>query len=224
MFHQSFSANHQGRDFAIGDLHGMYDLLFEALDKVDFDFAKDRCFSVGDLIDRGARSEQCLGLINEPWFHPVCGNHEDTLRMVARCLASSAITADWILNGGRWHLLVPTEKLHYYADLVDTLPELISVTTPSGKLIALCHAEYPLPYWAPDDIEKDSELRNHMMWSREKVRSGDTSAVSGVDTIICGHTIVESPQQLGNSFYIDTGAFQSNILTLVNLENLQVVT
>ena len=220
MFHQSFSANHQGRDFAIGDLHGMYDLLFEALDKVAFNFATDRCFSVGDLIDRGPESAQCLGLINEPWFHPVCGNHEDTLRMVARNLSSAATTADWVLNGGRWHLMVSTEKMHYYADLVDTLPEIISVTTPSGKLIALCHAEYPLPYWAPDNIAKDDELRRHMMWSREKVRNRDTSTVSGVDSIICGHTIVERPQQLGNSFFIDTGAFASNILTLINLEDL----
>ncbi|AMO57439.1 hypothetical protein GZ77_15340 [Endozoicomonas montiporae] len=220
MFHQFYTANQEGRDFAIGDLHGMYDLLFEELDQVDFDFTNDRCFSVGDLIDRGAKSEQCLGLINEPWFHPVCGNHEDTLRKVARSLSSAATTADWILNGGRWHLMVSTQKMHDYADLVDTLPELISVATPSGKLIALCHAEYPLPYWAPDEIANDDELRRQLMWSRQKVRSQNHSTVSGIDSIICGHTIVDQPQQLGNSFYIDTGAFESKTLTLVNLETL----
>ena len=220
MFHQFFPVNTQGRDFAIGDLHGMYDLLFEELEKVDFDFTADRCFSVGDLIDRGPKSEQCLELINESWFHPVCGNHEDTLRQVARNLSSSAISADWILNGGRWHLMVSTDQMNHYADLVDTLPELISVEMPSGKRVALCHAEYPLSYWAPDDIESNSERRRELIWSRQKVQTQDQSRVSGIDLIICGHTIVLRPELLGNSFYIDTGAFKSNILTLINLTDL----
>lgn len=220
MFHQFFPTNKQGRDFAIGDLHGMYDLLFAELEKVGFDFTADRCFSVGDLIDRGPKSEQCLELINEPWFHPVCGNHEDILRQATRNLSSSATTADWILNGGRWHLVVSTEQMNRYANLVDTLPELISVEMPSGKCIALCHAEYPLPYWAPDEIESSSERRRDLLWSRQKVRIQDQSIVSGIDHIICGHTIVPKPQLLGNSFYIDTGAFMSNTLTLINLADL----
>ena len=220
MFYQPFGPNRKGRDFAIGDLHGMYDLLFLELGKVDFNFRTDRCFSVGDLIDRGPQTEQCLTLINEPWFHAVCGNHEDSLRMVARSLPSAAITANWILNGGRWHLLVPTDTMNHYADLVDTLPELISVELVSGRKVALCHAEYPLPYWAPEDIENDPELRRHMMWSRSKVQNQDASMVTGIDHIICGHTIVKTPRQLGNSHFIDTGAFASGRLTLLPLSQL----
>ena len=221
MFYQKFSPNKEGRDFAIGDLHGMYDLLFHKLDSVKFDFTKDRCFSVGDLIDRGFKSEQCLSLINEDWFHPVCGNHEDTLRTVARQPSASAIVADWIINGGRWHLMVTTSTMSRYADLVDTLPELISVETPSGQQVALCHAEYPLPYWAPEEIEASTSLRQQMRWSRQKIQNQDQSAVTGIDAIICGHTIVSSPQQLGNSHYIDTGAFRSHQLTLFCLQTLK---
>lgn len=218
MFYQTFIRNQEGRDIAIGDLHGMYDLLFEELNKIHFDFKKDRCFSVGDLIDRGPKSEQCLSLIHEPWFHPVCGNHEDTLRTVARRVSSSSLTADWILNGGRWHLMMTTDTMNRYADMVDTLPELISVETPSGRQVALCHAEYPLPYWAPEEIEASTELRRHMMWSRKKIQHLDQSIVTGIDAIVCGHTIIDSPQQLGNSHYIDTGAFKSRQLTLLSLD------
>ena len=221
MFYQSFSPNHDGRDFAIGDLHGMYDLLFQELAKVSFDFDKDRCFSVGDLIDRGSRSVQCLTLINESWFHAVCGNHEDILRQVARNPSSAAITADWILNGGRWHLMVPTDTMNHYADLVDILPGLLSVELPSGKVVALCHAEYPLPYWAPQDIENNPGLRHKMMWSRSKIQNQETSVVEGIDHILCGHTIVSVPQVLGNTHFIDTGAFYSGQLTLIPLNLLE---
>ena len=45
--------NTQGRDFLIGDLHGYYQALMQALEEVAFDPDTDRLISVGDLIDRG---------------------------------------------------------------------------------------------------------------------------------------------------------------------------
>lgn len=39
-------------------------------------------FSVGDLIDRGGKSRDCLSLLYEKWFHAVKGNHEDILNII----------------------------------------------------------------------------------------------------------------------------------------------
>lgn len=220
MLLKTFGPNRKGRDFAIGDLHGMYDLLFSTLENANFDFERDRCFSVGDLIDRGPKSEQCLSLINEPWFHPVCGNHEDTLRTVARKPESSAILADWVLNGGRWHIKISTKKMLEYANLVDTLPYVIHVELESGQTVALCHAEYTLPRWAPEEIEKNPELVQSLMWSRKKVQNRDDTIIEGIDHIICGHTIVDEPLTLGNTHFIDTGAFSTNKLTLLPFSGL----
>lgn len=71
--------NTLGRDFVIGDLHGMLPLLRTLLDHVHFNPEVDRLFSVGDLIDRGEDSPGALDLLDEPWFHSVRGNHEDML-------------------------------------------------------------------------------------------------------------------------------------------------
>lgn len=68
--------NTQGTDYVLGDLHGCYSLLQEALDQVNFDPARDRVFSVGDLVDRGPDSLKCLQLLKQPWFYAVLGNHE----------------------------------------------------------------------------------------------------------------------------------------------------
>ena len=220
MFQQSFEANEQGRDFVIGDLHGMYDLLFETLVEVDFDFSRDRCFSCGDLIDRGPDSEQCISLIHEPWFHPVRGNHEDTLIEVARN-PSSAVLADWVLNGGRWHLMVSSEKMFGYAEQLDRLPFLIDVRLTNGQHIAICHAEFPLNEWHPDKVANAPDLIRAIQWSRDKVLSEDASEVNGIDHIICGHTIVDEPLMLGNTHFIDTGAFKTHRLTLLSLDKLQ---
>lgn len=68
--------NTLGRDLIIGDLHGHYDTLRHLLCENRFDKKIDRVISVGDVIDRGPRSWDCLQLFREPWFHGVKGNHE----------------------------------------------------------------------------------------------------------------------------------------------------
>jgi serine/threonine protein phosphatase 1 len=76
---RSLPTNSRGKDYVVGDLHGCYDLLQRVLNEVDFDTTRDRLFSVGDLIDRGPDSLQCLELLAEPWFYAVKGNHEDLM-------------------------------------------------------------------------------------------------------------------------------------------------
>lgn len=72
-----YTQNTIGRDFAVGDIHGMFRLLQTELDGIGFDPLVDRLFSVGDLVDRGPDSELALEWIAKPWFHAVQGNHED---------------------------------------------------------------------------------------------------------------------------------------------------
>ena len=45
-----------GRDWVVGDVHGCFRTLRDALLAIDFDDGRDRLFSVGDLIDRGPNS------------------------------------------------------------------------------------------------------------------------------------------------------------------------
>ena len=70
-------ANTLGRDFVVGYVHGQLNMLDHLLAAVRFDSAKDRLFSVGDLVDRGPDGGALLlRLEREPWFYAVLGNHE----------------------------------------------------------------------------------------------------------------------------------------------------
>ena len=71
-----FAANLVGRDFVVGDLHGAFDLLDAAMDRVGFDPECDRLFGVGDLVDRGPDSARALDLLRKPYVHSVLGNHD----------------------------------------------------------------------------------------------------------------------------------------------------
>jgi serine/threonine protein phosphatase 1 len=92
---QTVAANTRGRDFVVGDIHGWLEPLQAELDAVCFDPAVDRLFSVGDLIDRGPDSEQCLLLTREPWFFAVRGNHEQTASTPTTGCATAAVPG-WI--------------------------------------------------------------------------------------------------------------------------------
>lgn len=92
--------NDAGRDFVVGDLHGCFDQFQLFLDHVNFDPKVDRMFSVGDLVDRGPKNQECLRLLEKPWFNAVKGNHEDM--MCGALVNQGEGGAWWEYNGGGW--------------------------------------------------------------------------------------------------------------------------
>lgn len=130
----------KGRDFVIGDLHGMKDSLSRFLDFIKFDPRSDRVISVGDLVDRGPDSLGCLKLILEPWFHSVKANHE---QLMEDWMTGGPTGTWWLPNGGNWFFnLEENDKLDVTQELlplVQKLPWIITVEGP--KKFHVIHAE-----------------------------------------------------------------------------------
>ena len=99
--------NTVGKDYFVGDIHGCYEQLMEALVKIKFNANTDRLISVGDLVDRGPDSVKCLNLLKELWFHAVSGNHED---MMIKSFRREWPTHNYIQNGGKWFFHLPYEQ------------------------------------------------------------------------------------------------------------------
>ncbi len=64
--------------YAVGDIQGCYEPLVKLLDKVNFDPAQDRLWSVGDLVNRGPDSLKTIRFLKQlgPAFTAVLGNHD----------------------------------------------------------------------------------------------------------------------------------------------------
>ena len=204
--------NEHGRDFIVGDIHGAYDLLDEGLRQVDFDEARDRLFSVGDLIDRGTRSSDCIQYLEKPWFHATQGNHEDLFLGIF----TEAGEMDYeelmeqFRNGMDWVMGIPRDRVDAIRRAFLELPIAIEIPTKRGT-VGIVHAEIPSEMnWSTfkHALETGNKQVIHTaLWGRNRINYRDINGVQGVDRVFHGHT----PQyrgtlRLGNCYYIDTGA------------------
>jgi len=213
---QRFEINNEGNDYVVGDLHGCFDKLEEALYDIGFDKNVDRLFSVGDLVDRGPQNLECLRLIEADWFFAVQGNHED---MMLKAVLDRVDYHHWLLNGGDWFMRLTQrdadEVKSFCLFIRETVPYSITVETDKGT-VGICHAQPPSEDWhdATDPSNRDIQV---MLWARTWIESGDTDPVKGVNLTFHGHTPKEEPLILGNTSFIDTGAVFGGKLTITQI-------
>ncbi len=214
--HQYIEQNIIGRDFVVGDIHGCYKLLMNCLKRVGFDPAKDRLFSVGDIIDRGPDSIKCLRLLQEPWFHMVRGNHEEML--INACGGGGGGESyNWWVSYGAWAKWIDPEKMQAWARRLKELPIAMTIDLNEYQ-IGICHAETDGQNWRKM-IENPRSV-DVMLWGRRVLRGKSPYDVEGVDITIHGHTPLDKPQWVGNRYFMDTGACETGTLTLRKLSDI----
>ena len=220
--YRRFARNPAGRDFVVGDVHGMFPALGELLALARFDEERDRLFSVGDLIDRGPRSREALDWLAKPWLHAVRGNHEQLL------LDSDdpATRNLWIRhNGGAWWLDCGPVERAAFREACAELPIAIEIAASRGK-VGVVHADAPRSNSWADFLSRlesgDERAVEHALWSRERVAGESAGRVSGVDLVVCGHTPTTRIVEAENVRFIDTGAvyrqFAGARLTMIEID------
>ncbi|WP_411704750.1 metallophosphoesterase [Edaphovirga cremea] len=201
--------------FVVGDLHGCFKMLLATLEEHDFDRENDLLISVGDLIDRGENSLECLALLEQPWFCAVLGNHE---QMAIEALFEGQIE-NWLINGGNWYLALEDEPQIEAARLISycrTLPLIIELIVDDKRTI-IAHADYPADrYYFNKPVNRED-----VVWNRRRVHlalHGKSKPIAGADLFIFGHTPLQTPFRVSNQLYLDTGAVFGGYLTLHRLK------
>ena len=220
------------RAYAVGDVHGRLDLLDQLLDKIHEDLnrrpaKKVLLVFVGDLIDRGPSSAHVVERLRT-YIHPnvqtafILDNHEEVL---LRILAGDAeLITKWRWFGG-------TECLSSYG--VDTVKlakmkvedalEVIRAAIPREHIEFLetfddsCRfGDYLFVHAGiRPGVEIDQQRQSDLRWIREAFLFDETD--HGF-IVVHGHTIRPEVEIRGNRIGIDTGAYQSGVLTALAIE------
>jgi serine/threonine protein phosphatase 1 len=223
------------RVYAIGDVHGRFDLLQDLIARIEADNAERRPVDVhvvmlGDLIDRGPQTREIIDffLNGAPGFakwHFIMGNHEEMLlKLIDQ--PDSALMPQFLRYGGR-------ETFESYGApqrVLDT-PDLYSPDT--------------LPFYVPEEhrlfmrrmddgflvgdyffthagirpgVALDEQEQQDLRWIRKDFL--DSEADHGM-VVIHGHTVQDEVEIRPNRIGIDTGAYASGKLTAVGLEGTE---
>ena len=125
---------------ALGDIHGNYQALITVLDHVDR-WHPDLVLILGDIINRGPRSQECLHLIQErgksPSWHIIKGNHEGyVLNMEDPALPHSGMEYELRRVIHFTYETLSGEDIQAVKDL----PVQISQEIAGDQLVWACHA------------------------------------------------------------------------------------
>ncbi|RGD90553.1 metallophosphoesterase [Acinetobacter sp. SWAC57] len=214
----------KGKLYAVGDIHGCYNLLMNRLNEIAFDFENDLLVAVGDLVDRGTQNVKCIELLSKPWFTSVRGNHED---LCIGGLHNESYKRCHVANGGEWFYMLDGQAMYNIAKTFAGLPVVLEVNH-NGKKFGFVHGHIEQNNWdefketftqEPTSFRDPSELA---MWGRERLNDENLqyTHVSGVDAVIMGHTVTQKPCKRDNCYWIDTGAVHWGTLTILNLSEV----
>ncbi|MDG2535759.1 metallophosphoesterase family protein [Sphingomonas sp. HITSZ_GF] len=219
------------RVYAIGDIHGRFDLLKDLIGKIDADAGGQPYLLIflGDLIDRGPQSadvvEYCRRLADERPAGStrfLLGNHEEVFLLTLEGDTSAVKLFNRI--GGRatavsYGVSEPTYDSLDYAELLqavsDAVPEQHARFLSSFEDVvevgdyAFVHAG--VRPGVPLTEQRVSDLR----WIRDEFLNHRKR----LDKIIVhGHTISDKVEVLPHRIGIDTGAYASGVLTAMGFE------
>ena len=221
------------RAYAIGDIHGCLDLLDALLERIEADAAarspkRTWIVFLGDLIDRGPDSAGVIERLRDyrPDFAtPVflAGNHEEVL---LRTLGGEPeILADWLKFGG-------AECVASYGLDADSLKRMqpAEAAAKIRERIPAAHHEF-LESFADTfrfgdylfvhagirpGVELEQQDQFDLRWIREPFLSDEEE--HGV-VVVHGHTIANRVEERRNRIGLDTGAYQSGVLTAMGVED-----
>jgi len=226
------------RVYAIGDIHGRIDLL-EKIHEIIREDAKTAPTSMainiiylGDYVDRGIYSKEVLDLLTSkpfPEFKVVylLGNHDQKM---LRFLNADDPDASWLELGGNttvysYGVRVPkdilaTKRLHHIqTNLHERMPDTHFRFLEKLEL-SFTLGDYFFSHAGIDPSQRiDKQKPQDLLWGNKKFLDSEDNFGK---IVVHGHTVEKEVIVRNNRICIDTGAFQTNILTCLVIEGENV--
>lgn len=212
--------------YAVGDIHGRYDLLKVMTDMIDRHAAAYRpdesyhIIFLGDVIDRGPDSARVIrslrALSKQKKATVLLGNHEDAMLRVID--GEPGMMTQWLKFGGdatlqSFGITPPVDAGDYpqtTREMREAIPEKYvdwlrrrPISVRSGDYL-FCHAGIR------PGVDLNRQKSRDMLWIRDEFLDSDET--HGV-VVVHGHSISPDVELRHNRIGIDTGAYKTGVLT-----------
>jgi serine/threonine protein phosphatase 1 len=223
------------RIYAVGDIHGRLDLLDELLSRISTDIASRPALRpiyvfLGDYVDRGPFSRTTIdqliqhGQTNECIF--LKGNHE---LIAIKCLSDPSLFDRWMRLGGLETLVsygVDLGNLANGKQIVElqaafhgALPQTHFRFFRDLQTSFVCGDFFFVHAGVKPGVELSRQAENDLLWIREEFLS---SSEDFGKIVVHGHTPSREIEVGPNRINIDTGAFATDRLTCLVIEELSL--
>ena len=223
------------RVYAVGDVHGCADRLFDLHGLIARHLAECPCpdpllLHLGDLVDRGPNSARVIARLSMgspvrgvPMVN-LMGNHE-WMMLRAFALNDAQDARDWLGNGGdaslaSWGVRPSTPRQNWPAQLpVEHLAFLRDL-----KLYHLLDGYLFVHAGVRPEVPLAEQRRHDLLWIRGAFLNWDGPLLPESPEIVAvhGHTPAAAPELRANRIGVDTGAVRGGKLTCAVLEGDQV--
>lgn len=217
--------------YAVGDIHGRYDLLEQLLEQIRSDAGPSagapRIVFLGDYIDRGEGVRQTLDLLvdfaarrdAEPVF--LMGNHE---QMLLRFLDDPAAGERWLRFGGLQTLVsygvAASPGLRDSLEALRVRAELSRALGPHLDFLRALRLSHRVgnvlfTHAGADPAAPAGEQETQtLLWGSERFLATDRQ--DGI-WVVHGHIVVDQPSAERGRISLDTGAYFSGRLTAARI-------
>ena len=221
------------KNYVVGDIHGSYKALLQAIERSPFRPEEDRLITIGDYLDGGWHIEiiPVIEYLNQlPNWIGLIGNHDSWMY---DALNNSAMTANkhWLLHGAKQTLFtlgvqyVVFDELMYLrsyppqivSDFLDTL-SLYFIDDDDNVFL---HGGWKDPVQRIED--SDTVLNNDLQdlyWDRELWRGASDRNEFPHNKVFVGHTsAMSNPEKRGNIWNLDSAATHGGPVTIMEVES-----
>ena len=220
------------RIYAVGDIHGRYDLLRSLLsliiqdwEAVEQDGKVIRLIFLGDIIDRGPDSRSCIAMLrhltSQPRIDLLRGNHEDLL---LRSIDGEKWAQNiWIEQGGLATLenydVAPPRSDEDAFDFAERLTTRIPADDIAFLKETPIHLQSGTYFFVHAGVRPGIALHKQEEQDLIFIRDEFTGADDWHGAVVVhGHTVVDDVDIRANRIAVDTGAWRSERLSCVVLD------
>lgn len=220
------------KTYVVGDIHGSYKALLQAIERSPFNPEQDRLITVGDYLDGGWHIEilSVIQFLNQlPNWIGLIGNHDFWMY---DAIHNSAMTADkkWLSHGAKQTL--HTLKIDYVV-----FDELMYLRSYPPKIVSDFLEGLSLYFIDDDDnvflhggwnrpeqrLDKSETILGNQLdelyWDRELWHSAAYRKIFPHNKVFIGHTSgMSNPEKRGNIWNLDSSATHGGPITIMDVE------